>query len=319
MHNMQNAQKHAKNTHKKQRNTQNTQKICSFPVLSVFLQKYAEYAKNKQNRGNKKCMHNTHFILLMNLASTQVSWYHVLRETYFKTTLPCLRHHDICVESARVGRDAGAQGAWGAKKVRPRRGRGAQPKSRGATLFPSLMSAYPAPTQWRLAYWEDTAPLGQLYWVSLKVGDIYISITIISVNFNVSLDALLFWLMMSFFGHHLFVVLMKHKLVCGQCSLIDVVCFQVRILQLMKTLKKQGYWFGIIMMSMPLNGVQSNQGGAENIICTFCDASFTTCFSSRAFTHILGRDVLGHKRPNVGTCVPKLKLGMLVFSQVISA
>ncbi len=107
---------------------------------------------------------------------------------------------------------------------------------------------------------------------------IYVCIMIISVNFHVSLDALLFWLMMSFIGHHLFVVLMKHKLVCGQCSLIDVVCFQVRILKLMKTLKKQGHWFGIILVLMPLDGVQSNRGGAKNITCTFCDTSFTTCF-----------------------------------------
>jgi hypothetical protein len=55
-----------------------------------------------------------------------------------------------------------------------------------------------------------------------------------------------------------------------------------------------------------LHGVQSNLGGAKNITCTFCDASFTTCFSNRAFAHILGRDVLGRKRPNVGTCEPKL-------------
>ncbi len=41
--------------------------------------------------------------------------------------------------------------------------------------------------------------------------------------------------------------------------------------------------------------------------------------STRAFAHILGRDVLGQKRPNVGTCVPKLELGMLILSQVISA
>jgi hypothetical protein len=35
-----------KNTQRNtQRNTQNTQKIRSFPVLSVFLQEYAEYAK----------------------------------------------------------------------------------------------------------------------------------------------------------------------------------------------------------------------------------------------------------------------------------
>jgi hypothetical protein len=57
----------------------------------------------------------------------------------------------------------------------------------------------------------------------------------------------------------------------------------------------------------------------KNITRAFCDTSFTTCFSTRAFAHILGRDVLGQKRPNVGTCVPKLKLGMLVLSQVVSA
>ncbi len=68
-----------------------------------------------------------------------------------------------------------------------------------------------------------------------------------------------------------------------------------------------------------LDGVQSNLGGGKNITCTFCDASFTTCFSTRAFAHTLGRDVLGQKRPNIGTCKPKLELGMLVLSQVISA
>ncbi len=70
---------------------------------------------------------------------------------------------------------------------------------------------------------------------------------------------------------------------------------------------------------MPLDGVQSNQGGAKNITCNFCNTSFTTSFSTRAFAHILGRDVLGQKRPNVGTYEPKLKLGMLVLSLVISA
>ncbi len=68
---------------------------------------------------------------------------------------------------------------------------------------------------------------------------------------------------------------------------------------------------------MPLNDVHSNWGGAKNITCNFCDTSFTMSFSTRAFAHILGRDILGQKRPNVGTCVPKLRFGMLVLSQVI--
>jgi hypothetical protein len=55
-----------------------------------------------------------------------------------------------------------------------------------------------------------------------------------------------------------------------------------------------------------LNGVQSNLGGAKNITCTFCDASFTTCFSTRAFADILGSDVLGQKIQNIGTCERKL-------------
>ncbi len=55
-----------------------------------------------------------------------------------------------------------------------------------------------------------------------------------------------------------------------------------------------------------LDSVQSNLGGGKNITCTFCDASFTTCFSTRAFAHALGRDVLGQKRPNIGTCKSKL-------------
>jgi hypothetical protein len=54
-----------------------------------------------------------------------------------------------------------------------------------------------------------------------------------------------------------------------------------------------------------IDGVQSKRGGAKNITCTFCDTTFTGCSSTRAFGHILGRAVLGQKRSNVGTCVPK--------------
>ena len=54
----------------------------------------------------------------------------------------------------------------------------------------------------------------------------------------------------------------------------------------------------------------SEQSGAKNITCTFCETSFTGtvtgCSSSHAFAHhdILGRAVLGKKRQSVGGCVP---------------
>ena len=41
-----------------------------------------------------------------------------------------------------------------------------------------------------------------------------------------------------------------------------------------------------------ITGVQSKYGGAKNIICSFCNISFTGCSSSSAFAHILGRKVL---------------------------
>ena len=51
------------------------------------------------------------------------------------------------------------------------------------------------------------------------------------------------------------------------------------------------------------DGVQSKRGGAKNITCTFCDTPFTGCSSSRAYAHILGRAVLGQKRPTIGACL----------------
>ena len=51
------------------------------------------------------------------------------------------------------------------------------------------------------------------------------------------------------------------------------------------------------------DGVQSSRGGAKNITCTSCVTSFTGCSSSRAYAHILGRAVLGQKRPNIGACI----------------
>ena len=53
-----------------------------------------------------------------------------------------------------------------------------------------------------------------------------------------------------------------------------------------------------------IDGVQSKQGGAKNVQCTFCDAAFSRCSSSRALAHILGRAVLGQKRAIVGARVP---------------
>ena len=55
-----------------------------------------------------------------------------------------------------------------------------------------------------------------------------------------------------------------------------------------------------------IDGVQSKRGGAKprNVQCTFCDAAFSRCSSSRAFAHILGRAVLGQTRAIVGACVP---------------
>ena len=52
-----------------------------------------------------------------------------------------------------------------------------------------------------------------------------------------------------------------------------------------------------------IDGVQSKRGGAKNVQCTFCDAAFSRCSSSRAFAHILGQAVLGQKRANVGVSV----------------
>ena len=64
---------------------------------------------------------------------------------------------------------------------------------------------------------------------------------------------------------------------------------------MLKILKLLDLSFGIITKLMAC---------AKNVRCTFCDAAFSRCSSSRAFAHILGRAVLGQKRANVGACVP---------------
>ena len=69
-------------------------------------------------------------------------------------------------------------------------------------------------------------------------------------------------------------------------------------------LKIQDWSFGIITK---LKGAQSNQGGAKNIRCIFCDTSLTGCSSSWAFAHILGRAVLAQKKANIAACVPICK------------
>ena len=51
----------------------------------------------------------------------------------------------------------------------------------------------------------------------------------------------------------------------------------------------------IIWNYYKIDGAQSKRGGAKNAMCTFCDSSFTSCSTSRAFAHILGRAVAKSK------------------------
>ena len=71
----------------------------------------------------------------------------------------------------------------------------------------------------------------------------------------------------------------------------------------MKTLNVQDQSFGIIikLIVFRANGAEPRVSHAP------FDTAFTGCASSRAFAHILGRAVLGQKRPNVGACVPMNK------------
>ena len=69
-------------------------------------------------------------------------------------------------------------------------------------------------------------------------------------------------------------------------------------------LKIQNWSFGIITK---LNGAQSNQDGAKNIRCIFCNTSLTGCISYWAFANILGRAVLEQKKVNVAAWVPMSK------------
>jgi hypothetical protein len=50
-------------------------------------------------------------------------------------------------------------------------------------------------------------------------------------------------------------------------------------------------------------GFRRKKGGAKNVICIFYMA-FTGGSSSRALTHILGRQVLGQEKSNIKACVP---------------
>jgi hypothetical protein len=54
-------------------------------------------------------------------------------------------------------------------------------------------------------------------------------------------------------------------------------------------------------------GIQSQRGGAKNVMCIFCDCAFTGCSSTRAIAHILGRPVLKQKKANIKSCVPVRK------------
>ena len=65
----------------------------------------------------------------------------------------------------------------------------------------------------------------------------------------------------------------------------------------------------IIWNYYKIDGVKNKRGRAKNITCAFCDTActfviLTGCSSSRAFANILGRAVLGQKRPNVEASVP---------------
>ncbi len=51
------------------------------------------------------------------------------------------------------------------------------------------------------------------------------------------------------------------------------------------------------------DGFQSNRGGAKNVTYNFCDAPLTGCSPSQAYAHILGRAVLGQRRPNFAACI----------------
>ena len=52
----------------------------------------------------------------------------------------------------------------------------------------------------------------------------------------------------------------------------------------------------IIWNYFKICGVQNKRAGAKNATCIFCDTEVTGCSTSRAFAHILGRPVLGHKK-----------------------
>ena len=65
----------------------------------------------------------------------------------------------------------------------------------------------------------------------------------------------------------------------------------------------------IIWNYFKICGVQNKRAGAKNATCIFCDTEVTGCSTSRAFAHILGRPVLGHKKANIKACIPVKKDG----------